>query len=111
MVLPNFMGGLRLVSEMVRPHATDFFDELLHDTNMRLQIAEVIVSPESSLSGLSLREADLPKKCGLNIIAVKKQGSRFYMYNPSATQQIEHGDTVVVLGYKEQVYELVSIHK
>jgi len=105
-VSPNFMGGLRLVSEIVRPHATDFLDELLHNTNMRLQIAEVIVSPDSSLSGFSLREADLPKKCGLNIIAVKKQGARFYTYNPSAAQQIEHGDTIVVLGYREQIDEL-----
>lgn len=105
-VSPNFMGGLRLVSEIARPHATDFLDELLHDTNMRLQIAEIVVSPDSSFSGLSLREADLPKKCGLNIIAVKKHGARFYTYNPSAAEQIEHGDTVVVLGYREQIDEL-----
>ncbi|MFC1867999.1 potassium channel family protein [Thermodesulfobacteriota bacterium] len=105
-VSPNFMGGLRLVSEIARPHATDFLDELLHETNMWLQIAEVVVSPESSLSGLSLRDAEVPKKCGLNIIAVKKRGDRYYTYNPSATERIEHGDTLVVLGYRDQVAEL-----
>ena len=107
-VSPDFMGGLRLVSEIARPHATDFLDELLHETNMRLQIAEVVVSPDSSLCGSSLIEADLPKKCGLNIIAVKKKGARFYTYNPSATQQIAYGDTVVVLGQREQIDILKS---
>ena len=105
-VSPNLMGGLRLVSEIVRPNVTDFLDELLHHTNMRLQIAEVVIQHDSPLSGLSLGEADFPKKNGLNIIAMKKGGSRFYTYNPSANEKISHGDTIVVLGYRDQIYEL-----
>lgn len=105
-VSPNFMGGLRLVSEIARPHATDFLDELLHETNAWLQIAEVVVSKESSCFGIPLRDAEVPKKCGLNIIAVKKRGDRYYTYNPSADERLEHGDTLVVLGYRDQISKL-----
>jgi voltage-gated potassium channel len=102
-VSPNLLGGLRLVSEIVRPHATDFLDELLHQADPWLQIEEVIVSRDSTLSGLSLKEIGLPKRCGLNIIALKKRDHLSYTYNPSATEVIEDGDIIVVLGYREQI--------
>ncbi|MBW1913250.1 MAG: TrkA family potassium uptake protein [Deltaproteobacteria bacterium] len=102
-VSPNFMGGLRLVSEIARPNVTDLLDELLHDTNTRLQITEIVIPADSLLSGISLKEAELPRRFGLNIIAMKKFGDRYYSYNPSATEQIEHGDTVVVLGLSAQI--------
>lgn len=105
-VSPNSIGGLRLVSEIARPHVTDFLDEMLRDKNTQLKIAEVVVSPNSALCGLSLREARLPEKCGLMIIAMRKHGDQFFTYNPSATERIEHADTVVVLGYRDQIVEL-----
>jgi voltage-gated potassium channel len=102
-VSPNLLGGLRLVSELVRPNATDFLDELLHQADPWLQIEELIVSRDSSLSGLSLKEIGLPERCGLNIIALKKRNHLFYAYNPSAAELIEAGDIVVILGYREQI--------
>ena len=108
-VSPNLMGGLRLVSEIARPHATDFLDELLHQRDTRLEIEEVALSHDSSLSGLTLKEAELPKKCGMNILAVKKRGHLFYTYNPTASDRIEYGDTLVVLGYNDQIQELKKL--
>lgn len=108
-VSPNLMGGLRLVSEIARPHATEFLDELLHQMDTRLQIAEFALSRDSSLSGLTLKEAELPKKCGMNILAVKKRGHLFYTYNPTASDTIEYGDTLVVLGYSDQIQELKKL--
>ena len=108
-VSPNLLGGLRLVSEIVRPHATDFLDELLHHTDTKLQVAEMILSKDSSLSGRLLKEIELPKKCGLNIIAFKKRGHLFYTYNPSAADQLEFGDSIVVLGYRDQIEKLEKL--
>ncbi len=105
-VSPNLLGGLRLISEIARPHATDFLDELLHVANTHVQIEEILVSGDSSLAGLTLKKADLPGRCGLHIIAMKKRGDPFYTYNPSADDPVERGDTVVVLGYWDQIEEL-----
>jgi voltage-gated potassium channel len=108
-VSPNLMGGLRLVSEIARPHATDFLDELLHQLDTRLRIEELSLSRDSSLSGLTLKEAKLPKKCGMNILAIKKRGHLFYTYNPSASDMIEYGDTLVVLGHSDQIRKLKEL--
>jgi len=104
-VSPNFIGGLRLISEIARPHATDFLDEMLLDKNTRLKIAEIVVPTNSALCGHSLKEACLPEKYGLLIIAMKKHGDSHYMYNPSYTVRIEHADTIVVLGYRDHIAE------
>jgi voltage-gated potassium channel len=105
-ISPNMLGGLRLVSDIARPHAADFLDELLHAANTHIQIEEILISTGSDLSGLTLKEAKLPEKIGLHIIAFKKRGEKSYTYNPSASYKIEQGDTVVVLGYWDQVDEI-----
>ena len=102
-VSPNFIGGLRLISEISRPHTTDFLDEMLRNKNTRLKIVEIVVSPHSALCGHTLKEACLPEKYGLLIIAMKKHGDSLYTYNPLPAEQIEHSDVVVVLGYKDQI--------
>jgi len=104
-VSPNFIGGLRLISEISRPHTTDFLDEMLLNKNTRLKITEIVVSPHSALCGHTLKEACLPEKYGLLIIAMKKHGDSLYNYNPPSAAQIEHSDAVVVLGYKDQIVE------
>ena len=104
-VSPNFIGGLRLVSEISRPHSTEFLDEMLLDKNTQLKITELGVSRNSALCGLTLKEAGLPKKYGLLIIAVKKHGDSHYTYNPPSTSRIEHSDIVVVFGYRDQIAE------
>lgn len=108
-VSPNSIGGLRLVSEIVRPHVTDFLDEMLRNKNTQLKIAEVTVSRDSMLCGLSLKEACLPEKCGLLIIAMKKGEEQFYTYNPPASARIEPTDTLVALGYIDQILNLTKL--
>jgi voltage-gated potassium channel len=105
-VSPNSIGGLRLVSEIARPNVTDFLDEMLHDRNTKLKIAEVVVSQDSMLCGLSLKEACLPERCGLLIIAIKKRGDHYYTYNPAPGTRIEYDDTLVTIGYRNQIVEL-----
>jgi voltage-gated potassium channel len=108
-ISPNSIGGLRLVSEIARPHVTDFLDEMLRDKNTRLRIVEETVQGKSILCGLTLREAGLPEKCGLLIIAIKKHDDRSYTYNPQASARIEPDDTVVALGYTEQIFALTKL--
>ncbi|MBW1689248.1 MAG: hypothetical protein DRG87_00860 [Deltaproteobacteria bacterium] len=110
-ISPNSIGGLRLVSEIARPHVTDFLDEMLRDKNTQLRIAEVAVDRDSIFCGLSLKEASLPEKCGLLIIAMKKHDDLFYTYNPPASALIEPSDTLVALGYTDQIFQLTKLVK
>lgn len=108
-VSPNLLGGLRLVSEIARPNATAFLDELLHNATTLLQISELTVTKDSTFAGLSLKTIDLPSICGLNVIAVKKSSRMSYRYNPTSEEVIEKGDTIVVLGYRDQIIKLENM--
>jgi voltage-gated potassium channel len=110
-ISPNSIGGLRLVSEIARPYVTDFLDEMLRDKNTQLRIVEVAVERTSIFCGFSLKEARMPEKCGLLIIAMKKCNDRFYTYNPPASARIEPDDTLVALGYADQILQLTKLVK
>jgi len=105
-VSPNLIGGLRIVSEMVRPHVTAFLDEMMRHEDTRSEMAEIALSPDCPLCGLSLKDAALPGKYGLLVIALKKSGDPFYNYNPSGDARMAPGDILVVIGARDQIREL-----
>mgnify|MGYP000897045494 CR=1 FL=1 len=103
-VSPNFIGGMRIVSELVRPSVVRFLDEMLRDKQAAMRIEEVTVSKGSFLDGKTLRDADVRGKFGMNILAVKV-GER-WTYNPPADHVLSPPTVVVVMGTAEQVKEL-----
>ena len=65
--------------------------------------AEATIAAGSLLMGKSLREASIPRKTGLLVLAVQKNGDRWYTYNPEADSRLEAGDTIVVMGKMDQI--------
>lgn len=105
-VSPNMIGGLRLVSEMVRPEVVSFLDVMLRDRDRTLRIEEVPVP--QSLEG-TRRIADLHlADHGLLLLAVKvpSQGGARIAYNPAPELQVSGGETLIVLGEPERVRKL-----
>lgn len=105
-ISPNFIGGLRLVSEAARPAVTAFLDQMLRDKNPDLQICEIEISPASELCGHRLDALRLPQRTGLLLLALLKKGAMHYTYNPGASALIAAGDIAVVLGSPPQVETL-----
>ena len=60
-VSTNYIGGMRLVSEMIRPQVTQFLDQMLRDRTKNLRIEEVEIPAGSPLVGLALRDTALRK--------------------------------------------------
>jgi len=109
-VSPNVMGGLRMVSEMVRPEVTGFLDELLRNKEQTLRIEEIAVPEGSGLAGLPVGEIDLTGH-GLLLLAVKdpaSEGGR-YSYNPAPDHVVSPGTVLIVLGEPEKVRRLSSL--
>jgi voltage-gated potassium channel len=103
-VSPNFIGGMRIVSELVRPSVVRFLDEMLRDKTAAMRIEEVAVGEGSSLAGKTLRDADVRGRFGMNVLAVKS-GER-WTYNPPAEHVLAAPSVVVVIGTVEQVRSL-----
>ncbi len=105
-VSPNFIGGMRMVSEMVRPAVVRFLDEMLRDKQTAMRIEEVIVTPTSALVGKRLGEVDIHGRFGMNVLAVKDGGSADWEYNPPDDRVLRDQMVVVVMGTTSQVREL-----
>ena len=104
-VSPNFIGGMRMVSEMVRPSVVRFMDDMLRDKRAAYRIEEVTVGAGSPLDGKSLAEADVRGRFGMGVIALKA-GDDPWTYNPEAATRMRTGMVLVVVGSAEQVKRL-----
>lgn len=105
-VSPNFIGGMRMVSEMVRPSVVRFLDDMMRDKRAAYRVEEVTVAAGSTLAGKSLYEADVRRRFGMSVIALRGAADEQWTYNPEASARLGAGMVLVVVGNTEQVATL-----
>jgi voltage-gated potassium channel len=104
-VSPQFIGGLRLVSEMVRPTVVHFLDQMLRETEAAVRVEEVRIEAGSRLVGTRLRETDWRER-GLLVMALQVSGGDTFQYVPDPESVLAPGCTMIVLGNAEDVGKL-----
>ncbi len=97
-VSPNFIGGMRICSQVIRPAVVGFLDSMLRDAEQNTRFEEIEIRTGSKLDGVSIREACLLEKVGLLVIALRRPGVESWVYNPPADTALAPGTTIVVLG-------------
>jgi voltage-gated potassium channel len=107
-VSPNYIGGLRLVSEMLRPSVVRFLDEMLRD-RVAYRIEEITLGDSAAGLGSTLRDARVRERFGMTVLAVRRKEGEAWTYNPDASEKIGPGMTLVVLGSPEQVNQLKDV--
>jgi voltage-gated potassium channel len=105
-VSPNFIGGMRLVSELLRPAVVRFLDDMLRDRRATYRIEEIQLGHGAAGLGATLREARVRERFGMTVLAMRAGDSQSWVYNPDADERLGPGTTLVVLGSAEQVAEL-----
>jgi voltage-gated potassium channel len=105
-VSPNHIGGMRMVSEMVRPSVVRFLDEMLRDKRGAFRIEEIAVTAGSPLDGKTLREADVRGKFGMGVLALRTAPEEPWTYNPGADLKLARGAVLVVMGEAKQIKDL-----
>jgi len=90
-VSPDFTGGLRMASAMIRPHVVSFLDEMLKsETNLRVE--EIVVPsgfPDTHVAELKLRGKDYI------LLAVREKDH--WRFNPADDEIVRPGNTLVVM--------------
>lgn len=106
-VFPNMIGGMRMVSEMVRPAVVSFLDQMLREKDRTLRIDEIPVAARSRLDGRRVGEIDFSAH-GLLLLATRRLvgGEPQYVYTPGPDHPVETGDVLIVLGEPARVREL-----
>jgi voltage-gated potassium channel len=105
-VSPNFIGGMRLVSELLRPAVVRFLDDMLRDRRAAYRIEEIRLGDGATQLGATLRDARIRERFGMTVLAVRASDNQSWVYNPDASEKLGPGMTLVVLGSTEQVAEL-----
>ncbi len=90
-VSPDFTGGMRIASAMLRPHVVGFLDEMLR-TDAGLRVEEFVLPPDfppTPVASLRLRGADYL------LIAVRRGQS--WVFNPAGETSLEAGHVLIAM--------------
>lgn len=94
-VSPDFTGGMRIASAMVRPHVVNFMDQMLH-TEDNLRVEEVIVP--AHVGATSLAEL-VPRSREYMLMATHEHGK--WLFNPPDTHLVRAGTALVLMASPE----------
>ena len=94
-VSPDFTGGMRIVSSMIRPHVVNFLDEMLRsDNNVRVEEVTMAANREP----VTILEV-APHSHEYIVLAVKDGGKT--QFNPPPQHQLQSGQVLVVMASPE----------
>lgn len=99
-VLPNKIGGIRMVSELVSPHVVTFLDVMLRDKDPHLRVDEVQVPEGSPQTGVTVGQLRAHKIKDLLIVALRDADGT-WQYNPEEHDPVRPGMVIVFMGSPE----------
>lgn len=90
-VSPDFTGGMRIASAMLRPHVVGFLDEMLR-SDAGLRVEEFVLPPDfppTPVASLRLRGADY-------LLIAVRQGDA-WVFNPAGETQLAAGQVLIAM--------------
>ena len=91
-VSPDFTGGMRIVSAMIRPHVVSFLDEMLRSEN-KLRIEEVVIPDD--FTPCQLGDLALQRSSDFVLLAVRMRGD--WMFNPPKDFELQAGFALIAM--------------
>ena len=104
-VSPSFIGGLRIVSEMIRPTVVSFLDTMMRDQEKNLRIEEISIS--ESFVNKPIKTLSLKKYRNILLLAIR--GKEGWVYNPGEDYILKKDDILVIMTTPEEKSELERI--
>lgn len=96
-VSPNFIGALRMASEMIRPTAVDFLDSMLRSSQGDLRIHQITVPEGSNTAKKTIAQMALSERFGILVMGLREPEKEI-VFNPPPTQILRQGTDLIVMG-------------
>lgn len=101
-VLPYIIGGRRMAQAVTKPTVTDFIDIAMMNSDLGLSMEELVLSEKGFATGKNLIESNIRRTYGIIIVAIKRVDGEM-IFNPQPQEILIQGDTLVVLGKKDDL--------
>jgi voltage-gated potassium channel len=106
-VSPYAIGAHRMATQLVSPGIAAFLDAIRDTEQIDLWIEEAVVGAGSAIVGQRVGDA-LPRASGLpNLIALRR-GPHGSVASPSPDLRLAPGDTLIVVGSRAQLQDLLA---
>ncbi len=104
-ISPYAMGGHRMAQAALRPAVVDLIDLATHSKSLDLLMEEIGIPATSPCKGLPLRDTGVYGQPGVIIVALKRAAGKM-LFNPSPSEKIEVGDSLIALAETPQLKEI-----
>lgn len=104
-VNPQSIGGTRMAAFVLRPHVAEFVDVVMHEESLEFRLEEVVIAPESSIAGQTLRDAHIRDRTGALVLALREVDGAFRT-NPPPDTRMEAGQVIIAIGTQEELVAL-----
>jgi voltage-gated potassium channel len=102
-VAPYSIGARRMAMLALRPAVVDFIDTVIRQRSPELQMENIAINKDSPLAGRTVAEV---RQCSTaNVLAISKKSGKL-VANPSRDDKISEGDSIIIMGTKEQLTSL-----
>jgi voltage-gated potassium channel len=96
-VMPTVIGAHRIVSLLTNPAAVEFAELVTKSMSLAIEMDDVPIVKTSPLAGRSLRDADIKRRTGVIVVAIKRADGQLE-FPPDGDEIMAAGDSVVLLG-------------
>jgi voltage-gated potassium channel len=104
-LFPHLYGGIRMAQSVLRPTVLGFMDLAMRGDIEDLQMEQLTIATESSVAGKDLIESQLRQRFNVIVIGIKKPDGKL-LFNPQPQVVLEAGDTLILVGGKQNLAEM-----
>ena len=97
--MPAAIGANRIVSLLTNPAAVEFAELVTNRSSVEIEMDELLITASSALAGKSLRDADIKRRTGVIVIAIKRADGRLE-FPPTGDELFSPGDAIVLMGQR-----------
>lgn len=106
-ISPSVIGGIKMASVVLKPFISDFVDIVLHETDIPLELEEIIIVSSSNLIGKKIKESGIKKETGSLVVAIRRKEK--LLLNPEADEVIMEDDFLIAIGSSQQLSKLEKL--
>ncbi|MGD8539815.1 MAG: NAD-binding protein [Candidatus Aminicenantes bacterium] len=108
-VSPSFIGGMRMVSEMVRPAVVSFLDKMLRERDVVRRVEEVPLKSSSKVIGQTIADSKISEIKDALLVALKRISTEAYQFKPPADTVLQENDVLFFITTPEGLSEVERI--